>query len=113
MCEGRAVGDPQDATLAVAWARRLQLVRWPRWFLPRTRPRGWHAALWILHTAWILVAVFLVIVLPSWRSGGVVRWVVVGAVAYSAIGMPWVFTLIFRMRWNAPEAERKNVALLR
>jgi hypothetical protein len=49
------------------------------------------------------------VVVPFWRSGGIVRWVVVGALAYSVVSVPWALGLGLRMRWNAPEAERLTV----
>jgi hypothetical protein len=111
--DGRAVNDPRDAHLAVAWARRAQAVWWPRWFLPQTRPHGWVAVLWFLHAAWILVVVAAAIVIPTWRGGGVLRWVVVGAFVYSIMSLPWLLALILRTRWNSPEAERQNRELIR
>ena len=110
--DGRAVDDPRDAPLAVAWARRVQTAWWPRWFLPQTRPRGRRAVLWLLHVAWIVVVIVTAVVVPTWRGGGVLRWVVVGALGYSIVSMPWLFALILRTRWNAPEAERRNRELL-
>jgi hypothetical protein len=109
--EGRAVDDVRDAPLAVAWARRLQAGSWPRWVLPRTRPRGRSAVLWSLHAAWAVILIVAVIVVPLWRSGGVPRWLVVGGLAYSALGIPLI-ALTLRMRWNAPAAERRNRELL-
>jgi hypothetical protein len=109
---GRAVEDPQDAALAVGWARRAQATPWPRWVLPRTRPRGRRALLWLLHAGWILLAIGIGVVLPIWRSGGMLRWVMVGVLAYSILTLPWVFALILRLRWNAPETERRNRELL-
>jgi len=110
--EGRAVDDHRDAALAVAWARRVQAAPWPKWILPRTRPRGRRAFLWLLHAAWLVVALVAVIVVPFWRSGGIARWVVVGVFAYSLVSAPWLLSLTLRMRWNAPEAERTNRDLL-
>lgn len=110
--EGRAVDDPRDARVAVAWAQRAQAAWWPKWLLPQTRPHGRRAVLWVLHVAWILVAIVTAVVVPTWRGGGILRWVVVGAVAYSIVSMPWLFALILRTRWNSPEAERRNRELL-
>ncbi len=106
--EGRAVHDPRDAALAVAWARRLQAVPWLGWVLPRTRPHGRRAILWLLHAAWVVAAVVAADVVLIWRSGGILGWVVVGALAYSIVSLPWALARILRMRWNAPEAERRN-----
>ena len=79
---------------------------------PQTRPRGRRAVLWLLHVAWIVVVIVTAVVVPTWRGGGVLRWVVVGALGYSIVSMPWLFALILRTRWNAPEAERRNRELL-
>jgi hypothetical protein len=106
------VADPRDAALAAAWARQAQAARWPGWLLPRTRPRGRRAVLWLLHAAWIAVVVVAAVVVPLWRSGGIVRWVVVGALAYGIVSQAWMLALTLRMRWNAPEAERRNRELL-
>jgi hypothetical protein len=105
---GRAVEDPRDAPLAVEWAQRIESVRMPRWILPRKRPHGLWAVLWLLHGTWIAAVVVTAIVIPAWRAGGLVRWVVIGAVAYSAISVPWVVTRGLQMRWNAAEAGRRN-----
>jgi hypothetical protein len=106
------VDDPRDAALAVAWARRMQKAPWPWWLLPRTRPHGWRAALWILHSAWIVTAIATAVILPTWRDGGVLRWVIVGAVAYSVVTYPWILTMMLQTRWSAPAAERRNRELL-
>jgi len=110
--EGRAVDDPRDAALAVAWARRAQATSWPGWLLPRERPYGRRALLWLLHAAWIVLVVVGAIVVPAWRAGGVLRWIVIGALAYSIVSLPWLFAMTLRLRWNAPEAERRNRELL-
>src|SRR4051794_4869741 len=57
--EGKAVNDPCDAALAVAWARRVQAAWWPGWALPRSRPRGRRALLWLLHATWVIVVLVL------------------------------------------------------
>jgi hypothetical protein len=36
----------------------------------------------------------------------------VGVLVYSLVSLPWVLSLTLRMRWNAPEAERRNRELL-
>ena len=110
--DGRAVDDPRNAQLAVLWAQRAQAAWWPKWLLPQKRPHGWRAILWLLHVGWIVVAIALAVVIPTWRSGGVLRWIVVGAFAYSILIMPWVWALVLRTRWNAPDAERRNRELL-
>lgn len=104
--------DPRDARLAVAWAQRAQMAWWPKWLLPQTRPRGRRALLWLLHAAWILVAIVAAVVVPTWRAGGILRWVVVAALGYSILSMPWTLALILRTRWNSPGAERRNRELL-
>ena len=104
--------DPRDAALAVGWARRIQATPLPRWLLPRERPHGGRAVLWLLHGAWVAAVVLAAVVVPAWRAGGVVRWLVVGAVVYSLVSVPWVLRLTLRARWNAPEAERRNRELI-
>jgi len=109
---GRAVDDPRDAALAVAWARRIQAVRLPRWLLLREKPHGGRTVLWVVHAAWISAVVAAAVLVPAWRAGGIVRWLVVGAVLYSLVSLPWLLSLTLRARWNAPEAERRNRELL-
>ena len=110
--EGRAVDDPRDAALAVARARRIQAVPIPGWLLPREKPHGRRAVLWLLHGAWISAVVVAAVLVPAWRAGGIVRWLVVGAVLYSVASGQWLLALTLRARWNAPEAERRNRELL-
>jgi len=110
--EGRAVDDPRDAASAVAWARRIQAVPIPGWLLPREKPHGRRAVLWLLHGAWISAVVVAAVLVPAWRAGGIVRWLVVGAVLYSVASGQWLLALTLRARWNAPEAERRNRELL-
>jgi hypothetical protein len=110
--DGRAVDDPRDAHLAVMWAQRVQAAWWPKWFLPQERPRGRRALLWLLHVGWVLGAIVIVVVVPMWRGGGALRWLVAGAFAYSIVAMPWLFALVLRTRWNAPEAEHRNREVL-
>ncbi len=43
---------------------------------------------------------------------GIFRWVVAGVLAYGLLSLPWILSLALRMRWNAPEAERRNRELL-
>jgi hypothetical protein len=110
--EGRAVDDPRDAALAVAWARQVQAGRWPRWALPEKRPLGRRRFLWLGHVAWILSTLVIAVVF-SWDTlGGFVRWLLVGVLAYGIVGIPWSLRLVLRTRWNAPEAERRNRDLL-
>ena len=104
--------NPRDAALAVAWARRIQAVPVPGWLVPREKPYGGRAVLWLLHAAWISAVVVAAVLVPAWHAGGIVRWLVLGAVLYSAVGLPWVLSLTLRARWNAPEAERRNRELL-
>jgi len=58
---GRAVNDPRDAPLAAAWADYLDQRRhtWPRWIMPRERPHGRHAWLWLVHVALLLASIGL------------------------------------------------------
>jgi hypothetical protein len=109
---GRSVEDPRDAELAVEWAQNMQRIRWPRWFLPVTRPHGRRAVLWSVHAAWALAVIVATAIGATWHRGEIVRWVTVGVVAYCTLSMSWVFRLILRARWNAPEAERRNRELL-
>ena len=109
--EGRAVGDPRDAELAVLWARRVQDTFWPSWAFPRSRPRGRRAILWSAHLAWFL-GVLAFGIASLWRSGGVLRWIVLGWVLYVVVLLPFTIVPVLRMRWNAPEAERRNRELL-
>jgi hypothetical protein len=107
---GRAVRDPRDARLAVAWAETLEAKarRVPWWLLPLSRPHGWRAWLWIVHFVWLAAAIAYAYVgiwpvLPN-----VWRWVALGFLAYSAVAMPFTFRLILRTYWNAPDAARQN-----
>src|SRR6266480_6728083 len=110
--EGRAADDPRDAALAVAVARRIQATPWPRWGLPRTRPRGRQALVWSAHATWLIAAVIVAVVVPAWRIGGIVRWIILGLLAYGLFSVPWTLAFVLRARWNAPEAERQNSELL-
>lgn len=115
---GRAVDDRRDAALALALAENLARKRrfWPWWVMPRRRPTGWRVWAWILHLAWMLgaLAYACAVVLPSaWGAlPGVWRWVVAGFLAYAWISMPFTIAWMLRIYWNAPEAARKNRALL-
>jgi hypothetical protein len=109
--EGRAVDDPRDAALAVAWARRIQVARWVGWALPKTRPQGRRAILWMAHGMWVILTLVVAVVF-AWQSLGVMRWIVVGVFAYGVFSVPWVLRLVLQTRWNAPEAERVNRELL-
>lgn len=108
---GRAVSDPRDAALAVGWAERLERFRWPGWLMPRSRPQGRRAWLWLAHLAWIVAA--LVVALASlWSSiPGVWRWVLVGVLAYSAVVTPFTIAQTLRAYWNASKAAEANRGL--
>jgi hypothetical protein len=110
--EGRAVDDPRDAALAVAWAQRVQRSRWPSWFLPATRPHGRRAFLWCVHAAWVIVVIVITLIGATWHRGEIIRWAAVGVLAYSMLSTTWLFRLTLRARWNAPDAERRNRELL-
>jgi hypothetical protein len=110
--EGRAVDDPRDAALAVAWARRVQVTWWPGWALPRSRPRGRRALLWLLHATWSIAVLVLALAAFLSQSHGIIRWAIVGVLVYGVVSMPWVLRFMLRMRWNAPDAERRNRELL-
>jgi hypothetical protein len=109
---GRAVNDPRDAVLAVAWAERLGKVRWPAWVMPRERPHGKRRWLWLLHLTWVVGAV-VVALISSWSSiPGIWRWLLVGVFAYGTIVTPITIARVLRTYWNAPEAAEKNRQLL-
>jgi hypothetical protein len=109
---GRAVNDPRDAVLAVAWAERLSKVRWPAWVMPRARPHGKRRWLWLLHLTWV-VGALVVALISSWSSiPGNWRWLLVGVLAYGTIVTPITIARVLRTYWNAPETAEKNRQLL-
>jgi hypothetical protein len=110
--EGRAADDPRDAAMALAVAQRIQASPWPRWALPQARPRGRSALLWSAHAIWVLAVVLATVIVPAWRIGGNLRWIVLGLLGYGIVSIPWVLAFVLRARWNAPEAERRNRELL-
>jgi len=112
--DGRAVNDPRDAPLAVAWAdyldRRRSSWAWPRWAMPRERPRGKHAWVWGLHAVWMLVAVAIAV--WSARLPSPWNYVVIGFFVYSAVTVPLTLRRTLRSYWNAPQAAAANRALI-
>jgi hypothetical protein len=68
--------------------------------------------LWLLHATWMIAVLILTITGLISRSHGTIRWIIVGVLVYSVVSMPWTLLVILRMRWNAPEAERRNRELL-
>jgi hypothetical protein len=109
---GRAVNDPRDAALAVAWAERLSEVRWPVWVMPRARPHGKSRWLWLLHLTWVVGALVGALI-GSWSSvPGIWRWLLVGVLAYGTIVTPITIARVLRTYWNAPETAEKNRQLL-
>lgn len=109
---GRAVSDPRDAALAVAWAERLERFRWPGWLMPRSRPQGKRAWLWLAQLVWIVAAVVAALA-SLWSSiPGVWRWVIVGLLAYSALVTPLTIAQTLRAYWNASDAAEENRRLL-
>src|ERR1700733_15049775 len=108
MRAGRAVTDPRDARLAIAWAERLGGVRWPRWAAPRSRPRGMRAWLWLGHAALMLAAVIGVCSTLWSETSHAWRWVIVVVIAYTAVSMPIVTVQTLRLYWNAGEAAKAN-----
>jgi hypothetical protein len=109
---GREVKDSRDARLAVASAERLERVHWPSWVMPRSRPHGKRAWLWLLHLGWIIAAT-VGAVLAFWSIvPGLWRWVITGIYAYAAVTAPVTVTQMLRAYWNAPEAAKKNRQLL-
>jgi hypothetical protein len=114
---GRTVRDPRDAALAVAWAETLDAKRqawaWPWWVLPRSRPRGWRAWIWLLHLVWITAAI-AVADATLWHSvSGLWRWIVVGLLAYGLVTMPFTIWRLLQAYWNASDSARENHELLR
>jgi hypothetical protein len=109
---GEAVADPRDAALAIAWAEHLTAKRhgwwWPRWAMPRKRPHGWRAWVWLLHLAWIAAAVAYAWTMLWPALPGIWRWVIVGFVVYSTIATPITMRQVLRAYWNAPQAAEKN-----
>jgi hypothetical protein len=112
MRAGRAVSDPRDARLAIAWAERLGRVRWPRWVAPRSRPRGKHVWLWLGHAALILASLIGASSTLWGEATTAWRWVIVAVIAYTAISMPIVTVQTLRIYWNASNAAKENRRLL-
>src|SRR6266550_1039144 len=109
---GRAVTHPRDAVLAVAWAERLNKVRWPAWVMPRKRPHGKRRWLWLLHLTWA-VGAGVVALISLWPSmPGNWRWLLLGVLAYGTIVTPITIARVLRTYWNAPEAAEQNQQLL-
>ena len=106
--EGREVKDSRDAHLAAAWAERLERVRWPNWLMPRSRPHGKRAWLWLLHLGWIIAGTVGALVTVWSIIPGVWRWVVIAIYVCSAVTTPLTLTQMLRTYWNAPEAAEKN-----
>jgi hypothetical protein len=112
MRAGRAVTDPRDASLAVAWAERLGRVRWPRWIAPRSRPRGKRAWLWLGHAALVLTALIGVCSTFWSQTPHGWRWAVVAVIVYTAVSTPIVTIQTLRLYWNASAAANENRRLL-
>lgn len=112
--EGRAVNDPRDAPLAVAWAERLaaNAHRSPASLLPLTqRPTGWRAWAWLIHLAWVLAALTYVYYRLWHEVTGTWHWVLLGFLAYTVCGMPFTVHAVRRTLhayWNAPDAAKQN-----
>jgi hypothetical protein len=106
--EGREVKDLRDARLAAAWAERLQHGRWPSGLMPRSRPHGKRAWLWLLHLGWIIIATVGAFLIFWSIIPGIWRWVAIGIYAYSAVITPFTVRQMLRAYWNAPEAAKKN-----
>jgi MFS family permease len=105
---GRAVADPRDRALAADWAHTFTDAWWPRWLLPREPPRGKAKALWLLHGAWVLATVVLVAVGAASSLHGPWRWIVLALLIYGLVAIPPLLWFTLRVRWNAPEAARRN-----
>jgi hypothetical protein len=105
---GQAVDDPRDRALAAAWARTFTDAWWPRWLLPRERPRGRARLVWLLHGAWVLAALAYTYVQLAQHTHGAYRWVVVALLVYGILAVPPLIWFTLHVRWNAPEAERRN-----
>jgi len=113
MRAGRAVSDPRDASLAIAWAQRLGRLRWPRWIAPRSRPRGKRAWLWLGHVAF-MVAALIGFCSTFWsQAPHAWRWTIVVVIAYTAISTPIVTiqTLPLLERQRRGEREPSGVGL--
>jgi hypothetical protein len=108
MRAGRAVTDPRDASLAIAWAERLGRVRWPRWIAPRSRPSGNRAWLWLGHAALMLAALIGVCSTFWSQTPHSWRWAIVVVIAYTAVSTPIVTIQTLRLYWNASAAAKEN-----
>ena len=105
---GRAVADPRDRALAAAWARTFADAWWPRWLLPRARPRGKARLLWLLHGVWVVAAVAVADIELAAGLHGALRWIVIALGVYGVAAIPPLLWFTLRVRWNAPEAVRAN-----
>ncbi len=80
--------------------------------MPRARPQGKRAWLWLVHLVWIIAAM-VVAIATLWSSiPDVWRWVIVGFFAYSAIVTPLTMARTLRAYWNAPKAGEENRQLV-
>lgn len=117
--EGRAVGDPRDASLTAAWAEALaaNATRVPQWLIPLARrPQGWRARVWLFHLVWVVAAVgyayytFWHVLTGTWH------WVLLGFLIYVGLSLPMTFRTMrrtLRTHWNAPVAAKANRELAR
>ena len=106
------MNDPRDAPLAVAWAdyldRRRSMLRWA--MLPRERPHGKRAWLWLIHLALVVAALastsyYLWVWFPApWR------YFTVAWIAYCVATTPVQIARTLRSYWNAPRAAAANRA---
>jgi hypothetical protein len=102
------VDNPGDRALAADWARTFTDAWWPRWLLPRERPRGRARLLWLLHGAWVLAALAYADVQVALLTHGAYRWVALALLTYGILAVPPLLWFTLQVRWNAPEAERRN-----
>ena len=76
--------------------------------MPRSRPRGKRAWLWVLHLGFIIASTFGALTMFWLIIPGVWRWVVLGIYVYSAVITPFALRNMLSTYWNAPEAAEKN-----
>jgi hypothetical protein len=80
--------------------------------MPRSRPQGRRAWLWSLHLAWIIAATVAAIASLWATIPDVLRWLIVGLLAYSALVTPPLMARTLRAYWNASQAAEENRQLI-
>lgn len=109
---GREVRDPRDAGLAIASADCLERIRWPAWVMPRSRPHGRRALVWLIYAGFLFATTVTTLVILWSIIPGVWRWVVIGVYIYSVLTSPLTTARVLRTYWNAPQAAERNRQLL-